>query len=156
MKANRIITALARCFASNLNDNSQMTADDRRRFAAPYMCNVGKLVRKRILVERAIARQVLSDAILQGYRFRLYDGEAFTTEHSMGTVAQGMDDIGATDEDRIYIYQQGEKERCIGSVYLVYGNTGHDVIADHTDSEAMTALLANATRLSELIEETFY
>lgn len=104
-------------------------------------------------MERAIIRKLVEDALYNGYTVVHNDGE----ENTCHVYADGsydvpllagkiMDEIQATDEEYLIFYV-GESK--IGWVMLVYGNDGHDVIADCTDTTEMRELLKGAEALAE-------
>ena len=128
------------------------------------------LTHTRINIERAIVRTIIEDALDMGLLVTHNDGEAVTSsvrvlgddevdgipgrtkEQATNAI---MKHIQSTDEEYLIIkeWRGLDKPRRIGSVYLVYGNDGHDVIADHTDSEEMDRILSGAFELSEKLEE---
>lgn len=110
-------------------------------------------VRRRILVERAIVRMAVRSILLAapwGYTVSVWDGEEYALKRSRDLNAI-MDEIGACDEEVLVVRRaDGEEAGArVGSLFLVYGNDGWDVICDHTDSPLMHELLAEATRLSD-------
>jgi hypothetical protein len=64
-----------------------------------------------------------------------------------------MNEINQTDEEYLIFYYGGSK---IGWVQLVYGNTGFDVVCDHTQSTEMERLLSRAMALADKFAEEFY
>lgn len=110
-------------------------------------------IRQRILIERAIVRRAVRDIVAAGYMVRVHDGETWATglEKSVDAV---MAEIGQCDEERLYVWNPsttpGQDGNYAGSIFLVYGNDGWDVMADHTDSPLMHELLAEANRLADL------
>ena len=110
-------------------------------------------IRQRILIERAIIRRAVRDILAArdgAYCISVYDGEEYPVKRSRD-LDQIMADIGQCDEETIVVRHVGEKGTKVGSIYLVYGNDGWDVIADHTDSPLMGELLAEANRLADLL-----
>ena len=104
-------------------------------------------------MERAIIRKLVEDALRNGYTVKLNDGDrmvatvyALTPEDIEEQTQTLMQDIQATDEEYLIFYV-GESR--IGYVFLVYGNDGHDVIADCTDTTEMRELLKGAEALAE-------
>lgn len=156
MKTYKILTLLARSIANTGKDSAHMAPDDKLHFAKQYLRDCQDPIRKRILIERAIVRQVLTDIVAMGFTFNVYYGGGQYAMHgSIDNVHKGMCEIGACDEERVYIYQRGDKARCVGSILLVYGNDGYDVIADHSDNGTLAMILVNAEKLSEVIESVF-
>ena len=107
--------------------------------------------------ETAIIRTLVEDALDRGYVVRHNDGEDWTalaslTEHTTKEKETKaiMDEIRATDEESLHFWGPNGK---IGSVLLVYGNDGYDVIADHTATDEMDELVSGATELSEHFQD---
>lgn len=85
-------------------------------------------IRSRIAIERRIVRSLVTEFLSQGFSLSVFDGE----ERSKITMdAQEVyDAIMNTDEDILLVYRESEH---VGSVKLVYGNDGWDVMNDwHT------------------------
>jgi len=118
-------------------------------------------------MERAIIATIVESALEQGYGVRHNDGEENTVtvypinmdSHYLAAtggvkndtqemVAKILAEIHAADEEYLIILDQANKKK-IGSIYLVYGNDGHDVICDHTDNEIMTGIVQNANALAD-------
>ncbi|MGJ7541557.1 hypothetical protein [Variovorax sp. LT1R16] len=95
---------------------------------------VDAAVRDRIVIERAVVRHAATALIAAGFELRLHDGEDYATERTT-SVDRIMAELMATDEERLYAYAPGGKFH--GSVYLVYGNDGYDVITDNSVSLAV-------------------
>jgi hypothetical protein len=107
-------------------------------------------VARRIEIERAIIERLVSDALFfQGYSVTHSDGQAITVSRSRD-IAPIMAQLQACDEEGL-IFHDKDGHR-VGTVSLVYGNGGYDVIADHTVNERMSALVAGADRLAETLE----
>lgn len=113
-------------------------------------------IRQRILIERAIIRRAVRDILAAhdgAYCISVSDGESWPVKRSrdLDTI---MANIGACDEETIvvrHITQSSEAGAKVGSIYLVYGNDGWDVIADHTDSPLMRELLTDANNLADVL-----
>ena len=61
-----------------------------------------------------------------------------------------MREIQSTDMEALVFRKNGLRT---GSVDLIYGNSGYDVISNHTDSPEMDKLLQGANALAEMLEE---
>lgn len=105
---------------------------------------------KRHAIERRIIKKLVQDAIAAGYCVSHHNGEEYTVRCSRDPAAI-MAVIAQTDEETLTIRKENMQR--VGWVHLVYGNDGHDVIADHTDNPEMTALLSGATSLADQIAE---
>lgn len=97
-------------------------------------------------VELRIIKRLLTDALSMGYNVSHYDGEGYTLERSTDLNAL-MKQLHATDEENLIIRSRSGQK--IGSVFLVYGNDGHDVIADYTDTDPMAKILEGANNLAD-------
>ncbi|KVN48782.1 hypothetical protein WT12_08535 [Burkholderia territorii] len=113
----------------------------------------------RILIERAIIRRAVSDILAdsEGYTVRVWDGEAYAIQSSRDLV-EIMGAIMSTEADTINIYRPHTEENrskrvLVGGMYLVYGNSGWDVIADNTDNDETTRLIAGAEKLASAFSE---
>lgn len=113
-------------------------------------------IRARILIERAIVRRAVRDILAAddgAYCISVFDGGAFPVKHSR-SLDEIMAEVGQCDEETLIVRHaasDGSAGGKLGSIYLVHGNDGWDVIADHTDSPRMGELLAEANRLAELL-----
>lgn len=113
-------------------------------------------IRRRILVERAIVRRAVRDILAAddgAYCMSVNDGEEYPVKRSRD-LDKIMANIGQCDEETIIVRhfnQDGTPGDKLGCIYLVYGNDGWDVIADHTDSPLMHELLQEANRLANVL-----
>jgi hypothetical protein len=92
-------------------------------------------IRRRILVERAIVRRLCDEMIARGYRLRLWDGEAWLTVNGhVDNTDAIMADVQSCDDEVLYLFAPIPEGgwRQYGSVTLIYGNDGWDVIADNS------------------------
>jgi hypothetical protein len=95
--------------------------------------------------ERGVATRLVRAAIHAGYTVSVYDGEEYTVKRSRQE-RQILEALASTEEDTLVIRDSvGER---IGALMLIWGNdeTGEELIADHTDNEAIGALVAAAQR----------
>ncbi len=137
--------------------------DDQAYFAQPYVARCPELF-ERQMIERAIVRQVVRDVLNapEGYAISIHDGEGFAIRRSRDVEAV-MRHIMSTDEDRLIVYAPGEDAskpwgnadgwRRIGTLLLVYGNDGWDVMADSSEAPEFTALLERAEALADELSE---
>jgi hypothetical protein len=103
--------------------------------------------RKRI--ERAIVDKIIRSAIADNYSVSVWNGGdepeiAMSTEYH-----RIIDAMFATDEETITLHTPGGKRA--GMIYLVYGNSGYDVIADY--SVALEEFLQPALELADQYEQ---
>jgi hypothetical protein len=109
----------------------------------------------RIAIEGKVAARFVSEALRRGYYVSVFDCEAFTLRFS-----RSKPDILAamftTDDDRLFVYSDANKESRVGTAWFVYGNDGWDVIADWSWPELreaeMDALMAPVTKYAETLE----
>lgn len=104
---------------------------------------------RRLAAERSIARRIVRDALNQGCTVSVHDGGEWVVTKS-ATYKTIFAALFSTDSDTLSIRRAGER---IGTVYLVYGNDGFDVISDYTDTEAMAVVLKGAHELAARIEQ---
>ena len=104
-------------------------------------------VEQRQSIERRIVGNLVKIGLDRGYDISLNDGEEWTVKNSK-VFDEIMSAIMTTDED-LLLFRGLAGER-IGTVFLVYGNDGWDVIADHTANDAIDILVDHATRLTEM------
>jgi hypothetical protein len=97
-------------------------------------------------LERRIVKAVVTEALLTGHTVSVFDGEE-TTVNKSAKLADIMGAIMTTDEDALYIWNAEGKH--IGTVILIYGNEGYDVIADYSANPAIEAILAPANAIAE-------
>lgn len=83
-------------------------------------------VRKRQRVEKTIVRALVIAGIKAGYTITVDNGEEEVLIRSTDRIAI-MREIMSVDEERLLFH----KDKKTSMVYLVYGNDGYDVIADH-------------------------
>lgn len=131
--------------------------DDQVHFDRSKIKDLG--IRVRILVERAIIRKLVKTVLERSdaqYSISVSDGEEWPVVRSR-SLAAVMAEIGACDEERIAIRKgtTSDAER-VGSVYLVYGNGGWDVLADNSVSDLMSELMKPAEDLADTLFDVMY
>jgi hypothetical protein len=103
-------------------------------------------VARRIEIERAIVERLLSDALFfHGYSVSHSDGERLTVARSRD-IGPIMAKLQACREEGLIFH--GPDGQRVGTVSLVFGNNGYDVMADCTVNDHMSALIAGAERLA--------
>lgn len=130
-------------------------ADDIEYFAAHDASSQRPLdpaIKARIVVERAVVRHAANALLAAGYRLRLHDGEDWATAMT-SHISDVMREIGACDEESLYVWhpstEPGKEGRPAGRLFLVYGNDGWDVIADH--SVALEEVLKSTSDYAETL-----
>lgn len=99
-------------------------------------------VTKRQKIERAIAGRAVTALLDAGYHIAVAMGDERPekTTRSKKTI---MAQLGECDEDRILVYKPdnlppdnatGREHPANGWIFLVYGNSGWDVICDYTNN----------------------
>lgn len=80
-------------------------------------------------MEIRIINSVIDECIKQGLYLSVNDGE----EHFARTNVKAtlIDQLMNTDEDRLYLHLTATSKGSIGALYLVYGESGWDVICDY-------------------------
>lgn len=121
------------------------TADDIAHFSTPHGRRIELKIRQRIVVERAIIRKAVTDIIAAGYALSVDYGEDDVAVSRSSDVAEIMEAIGACDEEWLHVRHTNGKLR--GTIALVYGNDGWDVICDYHTS--LEPLLTGANELAE-------
>lgn len=97
-------------------------------------------------IEQDIIARIINDAIYRGYSIDHHNGEHYTIAYSRNVDAI-MSKINQCDEESLIIRDHNLK--AIGGIQLIYGNDGHDVIADHSDNDLINELLTGALELAE-------
>jgi hypothetical protein len=95
--------------------------------------------------ERGVATRLVRAALHAGYTVSVYDGEEYTVKRSRRE-RQILAALATTGEDALVIRDSaGER---LGVLSLIWGNdeTGEELIADHSDNDAMDALYNAAQR----------
>lgn len=108
------------------------TEDDIKHFKASEKSRpIEPKIKDRIVIERAIVRKLCELVIAKGCTVSINDGEDWPVKRSRD-MAEIMHNICACDEETIKI--RDKNDMAVGSVWLVYGNDGWDVISDYHTS----------------------
>ena len=99
-------------------------------------------------IERAIAREAIKGLLADDFKISVFDGEQTTLKDSTNAAAIETA-MFTTDEDQLHVSHQHVDEK--GWVLFIYGNDGHDVIADHTTNLEMS--LKGAAELADKIAD---
>lgn len=94
--------------------------------------------------ERGTATRLVRAALKAGYTVSAYDEEEWTVKRSDSEAAI-LPALGGTDTTTLHFRRDGEM---VGLIVLIWGNDpdGSELIADHTDNDAMQALYDAAQR----------
>jgi hypothetical protein len=116
------------------------------RAEADRQAKAQKAVAKRIACERKVIRFAVRHILAQGYVISVYDGEDSPVKKSASERAI-MAAVQACDEEWLIVWKPvagglhegvGVKHQRMGTIALVYGNSGPEVICDyHTSLEAL-------------------
>jgi hypothetical protein len=91
-----------------------------------------------IQAEKTAAMRVIGRALAKGYLISVCDGEEYTVKRSTNRNAIRAA-LCSTDADTILVRKSdGEK---VGVIWLVWGNSPEEVVADHTDNEAIREIV---------------
>jgi hypothetical protein len=92
---------------------------------------------KRMRQEKRMASALVRACIDRGYFISVHNGEEWAIKMSRSYKAV-MAELWQTDEEHLYIRDLNDKRA--GCFFLVYGNSGAELIADYTDNEACNAI----------------
>lgn len=110
-------------------------------------------------IERQIVRQLVKDALAQGYRLAVSLERGYDVDEMLlgsTNVSEIMKAAFAGDEAHLFVQPATgnvvENGQVIsnGWVYIVLGNDGYDVISDYTTN--LESLLFDTSRLAERLE----
>lgn len=130
--------------------------DDSVHFEAHhYVKNVA--IRQRILIERAVIRRAVQDILAAdsgAYCVSVYDGEAYPVKSSRD-LAEIMANVGECDDEYLMVRHtrdaDGKVGAKVGQINLIYGNDGWDVVSDYTASPLIDGMLAESSRLADIL-----
>ena len=88
-------------------------------------------VKERQKIERRIVRSILTKAKKEGYIISLDNGEEIIKLSPLNSIKAMLEQCFSVDEEHIILKKDGHKFK---SIFLVYGNSGHDVITDYSTS----------------------
>ena len=94
--------------------------------------------------ERGTATRLVRAALNAGYTVSVYDEEEWTVKRS-DSEAVILPALAGTETTTLLFRRNGDN---VGSMMLIWGNdeTGEELIADHTDNDAMQSLCDAAQR----------
>lgn len=91
-----------------------------------------KALSKRITIEGRIVSKLIKHGLASGYKVSLHDGEEWVVK-SNTSYSQIMAAAYSSDWDMVRFRDNDKK--VIGTVTLIYGNDGYDVISDYSSSD---------------------
>lgn len=94
---------------------------------------------KRMKQEKRMASALVRACLARGYSITVDNGEDKPIEKSISYKAV-MAELWQTDEEHVYIYSAGKSGKCFGCFFLVYGNSGPELVADFSDTLACNAI----------------
>jgi len=123
--------ALLKSHKDQLAAGTFLLADDAEYFTRATW--VDEAVKPLVLIERAIIRRTAAFLIERGHPLRVHNGEEFLIGKAGSTdINEIMGLIMQTDMDRLQVLGRAgtEEPTSLGSIVLIYGNDGWDVMAD--------------------------
>ena len=109
-----------------------------------------KATEKRIENEKSVVRAIVKSAIEQGYTVSLSDGQEWTVKRST-SLTEVMQAIMTTESDSLRF--RNDAQEVVGGVFLVYGNSASEVMADWSDNEITKAIVAKAVAKQDSLAE---
>ena len=98
-------------------------------------------VKSRIALEKEILSMIVADALAQGYKITIDNGGDEDSPF-MADFETVMAETMHTDQEALHFYDAQDVYR--GSVILVYGNDGFDVIHDYSNNAETCRILTRA------------
>lgn len=96
--------------------------------------------------ERKVAAKLVEDTLAGGYVVSVYDGEEYPLHYS-NSKDEILKALGATDRECLLVAMPNKRH--MGTIVLIYGNSPEELIADHTDSDLISTLIAGADALGK-------
>ena len=106
-------------------------------------------------IEQRIIRTLLEKLIAAGYSLSVWDGEGYAIVNS-GSVDDALAAMGHTGQDTLQVsrpWQQDAYGADVGDIYLVYGNDGHDVIADDNVEPMLNRILDEVEAFADALAQ---
>ena len=99
-------------------------------FNSDRWSNIDHEIQARILVEYAVVSSLVDELLEQGCLISINDGDGIALRKSTNRNAI-LSSIMSVDEEHLIVYHQTGR---LGSIFLVYGNDGWDVVNDYSTS----------------------
>jgi hypothetical protein len=104
---------------------------------------------RRLRDEGRMASALVRCLLAKGCLLSLSDGEEWVVNRS-GNKDKVMSAMFTTDEDKLLARDQNGKK--LGFFWLVYGNSGEELVADYSDNEFCNAVWAELEATRDAIE----
>ena len=102
-------------------------------------------VKARQRLERMIARRLILDAIAAGYSLNVNNGgDRSELIRPSRNVREVLSVMFATDDEHLLFFKDGKR---VGWAWLIYGNSGWDVISDYSTN--LDPIMAGASALAD-------
>lgn len=88
-------------------------------------------IENRIAIEKRIVKAIVTMFLDLGYTISVFDGEVFSVKRSSNKTEILND---CFDTDAVNLKMRDSTGEYVGTVYLVYGNDGFDVVSDYSVS----------------------
>lgn len=147
--------ALLKSHKDQLAAGTFLLADDAEYFTRATW--VDEAVKPLVMIERAIIRRTADFLIKRGHALRVHNGEEYLIGKAGSTnLDEIMGLIMQTDEDRLQVMGRAgtEDPTSLGSIVLIYGNDGWDVMADC--SVALADIIEDCYDFAEAIGEELW
>jgi hypothetical protein len=92
-------------------------------------------------IEAKIAALLVDAILAAGHSVTIWEGGGYAIKRATDRAAI-LDALASTDSDCVNVFDASGKR--LGEVLLIYGN-GEDLISDHTDNDAIQALVDHAS-----------
>lgn len=86
----------------------------------------------RTQIERIIVEEVTKRLIAAGWNPAYHNATDKSVDERISTLAEVMDAVFSVDECHVWFKKEGQPHLRQQYVYFVLGNSGYDVICDHT------------------------
>lgn len=107
---------------------------------------------RRISGERRMVRALVKAIFARGYTVGVHDGEQWAIRRS-SKVEAILNETAATDMETIAVFESVEPtSKILGKFFLVWGNSGAELIADHSDNGLCNTLWAELESLRDRME----
>ena len=104
-------------------------------------------------MEHAVIEAALDSLLAAGYFITVDDGEDFPVKKSRDK-DKILEALGSVVSESLIVYEAtGVGFKSVGSINLIYGNDGWDVIADNSGN--LEWILSNATLVSEELQDQY-